>query len=82
MEDGYKEICDEIWYIYAREEIRRERLKISRGYSDEKITSMIQMQKSENEFREGCDRTIDNSSLWKETCSQLKKCVRISMLKK
>ncbi len=72
LEDGYEEICDEIWYIYAHEEIRRARLKASRGYSDEKITSMLQAQKSEKEFREACDRTIDNSGLWKETCSQLK----------
>lgn len=72
LEDGYEEICDEIWYIYANEAVRRERLKASRGYSDEKITAMLRVQRSENEFFERCDRTIDNSGLWKETCSQLK----------
>ena len=30
LEDNYAEICDEIWYIYTDEEVRRARLKESR----------------------------------------------------
>jgi dephospho-CoA kinase len=37
LEDGYKQICDEMWYIYTDEMTRRLRLKESRAYSDEKI---------------------------------------------
>ena len=37
IEEHYDEICDELWYIYTSEENRRERLKLNRGYSDEKI---------------------------------------------
>ena len=36
IEEKYDEICDELWYIYTSEENRRSRLKISRGYSDER----------------------------------------------
>ena len=36
IEEHYDEICDELWYIYTREDIRRERLMASRGYSTEK----------------------------------------------
>ena len=31
IEDKYDEICDELWYIYADEETRMERLKQNRG---------------------------------------------------
>ena len=40
IEEHYDEICDELWYIYTDREIRRERLKISRGYSDAKINQI------------------------------------------
>ena len=44
IEDGYLNIVDEMWYIYAREEVRRARLKTSRNYSDEKIDAIMQSQ--------------------------------------
>jgi dephospho-CoA kinase len=62
LEERYDEICDEIWYIYADEDTRRRRLKSSRGYSDERITSMIQSQRSDDSFRALCALAIDNSS--------------------
>lgn len=61
IEDGYKEIVDELWYIYTDEAIRRKRLKESRGYTDEKIDSIMASQLSEDEFRENSDFEIDNS---------------------
>ena len=62
LDDHYDEICDEIWYIYADEDTRRRRLKSSRGYSDERITSMFQSQRSDDSFRALCALAIDNSS--------------------
>lgn len=61
IEDGYLNIVDEMWYIYAREEVRRARLKASRNYSDEKIDAIMQSQLSEEEFRANCKVVIDNS---------------------
>ena len=61
IEDGYKEIVDELWYIYTDEAIRRKRLKESRGYTDAKIDSIMASQLSEEEFRENSDFEIDNS---------------------
>ena len=60
IENGYEEVLDELWYIYASEETRRKRLKESRGYSDEKITAIFASQLSEEEYRKHCDRVIDN----------------------
>lgn len=66
IEAGYLEIVDEMWYIYAREEVRRKRLKQSRNYSDAKIDSIMEEQLSEDEFRSHCKVVIDNSDslLW------------------
>ncbi len=61
IEDGYKDIVDELWYIYTDKAVRRERLKKSRGYSDEKIDSIMASQLSEEEFRLNSDFEIDNS---------------------
>ncbi len=62
IENGYKDIVDELWYIYADENIRRKRLKDSRGYSDDKISGIFKGQLSDEEFRKNCDFVIDNSS--------------------
>lgn len=68
---GYDHICDEIWYIYAGEAIRRKRLKSARGYTDEKITEMIQSQPSETDFRKACTAVIDNSGTFEATMRQI-----------
>jgi len=71
LEDNYEQICDEIWYIYVTKELRYQRLKASRHYSDEKITQIMNNQLSEDEFRRRCDWTIDNSGTLGETIKQI-----------
>ncbi len=61
IENGYGEVVDEMWYIYADEEVRRQRLKASRGYTDEKISDILKGQLSDEEFRKHADFVIDNS---------------------
>ena len=61
LDDNYDLICDEIWYIHADEPVRRQRLKSSRGYTDERITQMIRSQRTEESFRALTTLTIDNS---------------------
>lgn len=73
LEDHYDIICDEIWYVYASEDTRRERLKATRGYSDEKITSMFASQMKEQEFRERCAYTIDNDGSVEKTRENIQK---------
>lgn len=71
IEDKYDEICDELWYIYADEETRTERLMRNRGYSEEKIRGIFENQLSEDEFSEHCDFEIDNSGDFEETKEQI-----------
>ena len=62
---------DELWYIYVPEEVRRERLKASRQYTDGKITDMIASQPSEEDFREACTAVIDNGGPFENTQRQI-----------
>lgn len=61
IECGYETIVEEMWYIYAKEAVRRERLKAGRAYSDEKIDSILRSQLPDSVYREHCRVVIDNS---------------------
>ena len=71
IEEGYLEIVDEMWYIYAGEQVRRRRLKKTRGYSDEKIDAIFRSQLKEEEFRHRCALVIDNSESLERACRQI-----------
>ena len=70
---GYEKRFDQLWYIYTREEVRYERLKASRGYSDEKIKQMIEKQQKEEEFKSMASNIIDNSGDLEDTKAQIVK---------
>ncbi len=76
LEDGYSQICDELWYIYTDEDTRRLRLKESREYSDEKINAIMASQLSEEVFRKECQIVIDNSGDFEDTCYQIDKSMK------
>ena len=76
IEEHYDEICDELWFIYTDEQIRRERLKVSRSYTDEKIDSMMKTQLSEDVFRKKCKVVIDNSEDFEYTCVQIQEAIK------
>ena len=61
FEDHYDAICDDLWYIYADESVRRERLMDSRGYSQEKINGIFANQMSDIFFRTHCDYVVENN---------------------
>lgn len=71
IEAGYRELVDELWYVYADESTRRRRLTGQRGYSEEKISRIIASQLAEEKFRENCDFVIDNSDSLEESYRQI-----------
>lgn len=71
FEDHYDLICDEIWYVFAGEETRTNRLRNSRGYSDERIKGLFKSQMSHDEMFERADRAIDNDGCFEESCRQI-----------
>ena len=72
IECGYGKLVDEMWYIYASEEVRAQRLMESRGYSKERIEGTIASQRSDASFREHADVVIDNSGDKERTLKQLR----------
>ena len=72
IENGYDSICDELWYVYASEDVRRDRLKKSRGYSDARITGIFDSQMKEDEFRKYCDFIIDTGISMENTYNTVK----------
>lgn len=76
LEDDYTSMCNEIWYVYCEESVRRERLKESRGYSDEKIDSMMANQLPEHVFEEKCDFQLYNSEDVAHTYLQIERRIR------
>ncbi len=73
LEDHYEVFLDEIWYIYAPNKLRKQRLIESRGYSEERIESMMASQLTEEEFRLSSDVVIDNSGSKENTLASLVK---------
>lgn len=76
IEGGYKEICDEIWYIYADEKVRRERLRESRGYTDERIDGTFATQLTDEAFRAYVDFVIDNSGPFEDAARAIDHRIR------
>lgn len=71
IEDHYDRIVDELWYVYADENVRKKRLRDSRGYSREKTESIMRSQSSDDVFRKYCRVCIDNSMTPEDTKAQL-----------
>lgn len=67
IEEHYDEVCDELWYVYADRDIRADRLRQSRGYTDERIEAVMRSQLSDEEFKEGTDVIINNSGDFEAT---------------
>lgn len=73
IEEGYAGILDGLWYIHAEEEVRRERLRRTRGYTDEKIDAILQKQLSAQAFREHCSVVIENNGTLESVYTQIDK---------
>lgn len=73
IETGFRSRVDELWYVYAGEEIRRRRLAADRGYGAEKIDRIMGSQLSEEAFRQNCDFVIDNSGELEDSFRQIDK---------
>lgn len=71
IEEHYDEILDELWYIRADEEVRSERLKASRNYSDEKIRNIMNNQMPDAVFMEHCKVVIENNGDLVKTFRQI-----------
>ena len=72
LECGYEDICDEFWYVYTKPEIRRQRMKETRNYSDEKVDSVMRNQQPDEVIFEQCSIVIKNNTTLSDVYAQLK----------
>ena len=72
IEDGYEEICDELWYIYADEELRIRRLLESRGGTRQKWLDIIGNQRCEDDYRNKCEHIVNNDEDFVKTAGIIK----------
>ena len=82
IEEHYDEICDELWYIYTREDVREARLMESRGYSREKVQQIFASQLKEAEYRRHCSIVIDNNAGLAEMQHQIDEAVETIVRKR
>ena len=66
-----------MWYVYTDPDIRRQRMKETRNYSDEKIDAVMASQLSDEAFRENCDRVIVNNSTLENVKTQLTRIFKL-----
>lgn len=60
FETACDKLCDEVWYVWVPKEVRIQRLRESRGYSEEKCRAIMAQQMREEEYRQKCQRTVCN----------------------
>ena len=76
IEAGYQAFSDSVWYIQVPRTLRETRLVESRGYSLEKIVSIMNKQLQEETFLAACDVVIDNSGSMENTMKQVDETLR------
>lgn len=72
IEDGYKDICDELWYIYADKEIRISRLLSGRGGTRQKWISVMENQADDDFYIHNCEHIVNNNDDFVKTANVVK----------
>ena len=62
VEAGYLDMLDELWLVTADKEIRKNRLIQSRGYTQEKIDSILKNQLDDTQYRQYCSEVLENNT--------------------
>lgn len=73
LEAHYEAICDEVWCVYTKPDVRRKRLKELRKMEEEKILAVMEAQADDDTYRKRADVVIDNSGTEEETNAQIKR---------
>lgn len=77
IQDGYLDICDEMWFIYADIEKRIERLCRFRNFTRERALEVIRSQASNEYYEKNCAKKVDNSGDITELRRQISFAMRI-----
>lgn len=80
FESGCDALCDEIWYVFVPAIVRKERLRQSRGYTEQKTEQIIKQQLGEEEFKSRCQITIANEGTLEDLNNLLKSAFASSQI--
>ncbi|MDE6624983.1 MAG: dephospho-CoA kinase [Lachnospiraceae bacterium] len=72
IEDGYRAVCDELWYVYTEREERIRRLISGRGGNREKWEQIMKNQSADGFYFANCDVVIDNGKSIEDTINVVK----------
>ena len=72
FETGCDELCDEVWGVITKDEIRIRRLMESRGYTREKAEYIMKNQMGNGELAKRCNRLIVNDGDREELRRQIR----------
>ncbi len=72
IQAGLKDFCDEIWYVFTPEAVRRERLMQTRNYEGQKIDKLFRNQISDEEYRKTSTHIIINDCPKEKIMEQIK----------
>jgi dephospho-CoA kinase len=72
LQDGYREICDEIWFVQVDREERIKRLMKQRSYTEEKCAAIFDSQPGDDYYRQGSDIVIDNNGDFNNVCKNIR----------
>lgn len=80
IKNGFLDLCDEVWTVFAQMEIRVERIMNRNGMTYEEAVSRIKSQISDEEYLSIANKVINNdddvTTLRQEVESQFKKLLR------
>lgn len=77
IQDGYLDICDEMWFIYADLEKRIERLCMFRSFTRERAMDVIRSQAPDEYYEVNCAKKVDNSGDIDELKKQISSVMQI-----
>lgn len=72
IQAGLKGFCDAIWYVFAPEAVRRERLSQARNYDEQKIDRIFKNQITDSEYRETSTHILINDCPKEKIMEQIK----------
>ena len=76
IEVGYKQFCDEVWFVKAPESTRIKRLREARNMTQKQALAVMNRQMSDAEYEKNCDYTIKNNADLKTLFKRIEKRLR------
>lgn len=73
IQDGYQEICDELWYVWASKEVRLARLLQGRGGNRQKWLNIMENQEDDEYYLRNCEQIVNNDDNFVKTANVVKK---------